>query len=226
MSAITVFHHIPEFLDVTLQLDKTIRASWEQEALTALETSDVDTTKTIIQLVPIVSWDAIKRVLEKRQDRHLDATLAAAEQERRTSPLPVTVPNNPICKDPNVFADGLHSNIVKRVRGICFASWGRYMFGMKEYAIWELLRWASDMSQSLYLRYKHSPKMKRVYEEAEKVFYIIAQGIALTGEQKLGNDHRDLIAHWILASSLGLICGSVECLIEPLVIAIRELYAQ
>jgi hypothetical protein len=177
MPAITVFHHIPKTLKDALQLDPTTKASWEQKALEALETSDGDKTKLIIQLVPIANFDAIKAVLQKRQVRQLDAILAAAQREWRASPLPVTAPNNPIREGQsdftNVFADGLHSKVINRVRQIRFAGLGRYVFGIEEHTIQEVTKWASDLSQSLHHRYMFSPGKRGDYKEVEKVFNII-----------------------------------------------------
>lgn len=194
MHAITVFHHIPEFSPEALQLDSIMKATWQQKALKALETSNDTKTELIMKLVPTDNFNAIEAIIKKREDPRLDAVLAVARREQednahsatseltpfffsaRTGYKPTSsTENNPSCEGPGDFADEfadiLHNDVVKKVRDICFVRWASYVFGVKEHAVRGFLQWASRLSQSLHNKYMHSPKKRKDYEEVEKVCY-------------------------------------------------------
>jgi hypothetical protein len=184
MPTIHVFHHIPKTLKESLQLDPAIKASWEQEALKALETSSRDKTNLIIRLVPASNLSAIEEVLRKREDPRLCAILEVQRENPRPDTPELTslsfstqaghrptssAVKDPISKGPGGFAHDLHSNAVTRFREISFVSLVRYVFGIEEHVVRGFLQWASGLSRSLHTRYMHWPEKRKDYEEVEKV---------------------------------------------------------
>jgi hypothetical protein len=192
MSAITVFHYIPKSLQEALQLDPAIKASWEQEALKALERSNDTETKLIIQLVPANNLSAIEEVLRKREDPRLCGILEVVQRELRANPRPDTpeltslsfstqvghrptssAVKDPIGEGPGGFAHDLHRNTVTRFREISFVSLVQYVFGIEEHVIRGFLQWASGLSRSLHTRYMHWLQKREDYKEVEKVYQAV-----------------------------------------------------